>query len=102
MNRIEEQFSAAGAKSPFVKMERSTSTALLKDDWKHMEMKISNPVSRIFKEVQDSFDRLIDGAVEDPTETPVREDLKSNLAAFKSEFHRVCRQLEQIKAAHPV
>ncbi|KAK5718256.1 hypothetical protein LTR17_015706 [Elasticomyces elasticus] len=101
--RIEAHLTKGQADSPFTKVERSLTSALIKNDAKHTSANtesVKERVKSIFSSLYQSFDRLIDKTVEDPREKVAREGLQEILGELEMEYEVAKEMLMQVKAKY--
>ncbi|TKA66048.1 hypothetical protein B0A55_09639 [Friedmanniomyces simplex] len=101
--RIEAHLTKSQSESPFTKVERSLTHALIKNDAKHTSAgkeSVKKRVQAIFKSLYSSFDRLIDKTVENPQERVAREALQEVLGDLEEEYRVATDILRETKGKY--
>ncbi|KAK5107579.1 hypothetical protein LTR62_001022 [Meristemomyces frigidus] len=97
MGKIEGHLSKQQKDSPFTTVERSLAKALRKNDAHHLAL-IKKKINTIYESLYDSFDRVIDNTVEEPSEKRAREALTKALPKLEKVYEEAKRNLEAVKA----
>ena len=102
--KLEAHLSKPRSESPFTKIARSLTVALIKNNAMHMstaEDSVKKGVETIFESLYAAFDRLIEVTVEEPEERAAREALQNVLGSLEK-AHRVAKDmLKGVKGRYP-
>ncbi|KAK0253025.1 hypothetical protein LTS09_011935 [Friedmanniomyces endolithicus] len=102
--KLEAHLAKPRSESPFTKIARSLTIALIKNNAKHTstaEGSLKKGVETIFESLYAAFDRLIEVTVEEPEERAAREGLQNILGTLE-EAHRVAEDLlKGVKGRYP-
>ncbi|KAK3112459.1 hypothetical protein LTR53_011253 [Teratosphaeriaceae sp. CCFEE 6253] len=98
--KIEAHLSKPQRESPFTRVERALTAALIKNDAKHVKdgvESIEGLARDIFTSLYNAFDRLVDKTVEDPRERRAREALQEELLTLEEWYEEAGQKLEEVK-----
>ncbi|KAK5727635.1 hypothetical protein LTR17_012595 [Elasticomyces elasticus] len=100
IDRLRNHLLKPQVQSPFTAVSRSLSSALLRNDVKHLQQSedgVGKRAEGIFREVFGSFDRLVTQTVESPEEKKARESLQPVLKGLDEVYQEAIQMLNEVK-----
>lgn len=98
LTKLEDHLSLATSDSPFAVLQRCAIKALNANDEKHINKRLMNKITKIFKETHKAFDRMVSkNKVEDPKEAKARLMLKAKIYKMQDDLDTVKKDLLAVK-----
>lgn len=97
MDSLAAHLQTKGDASPFHTLEQRLTEELRKNDDMHSNRRIRPTIEKIMQDTYTAIDHMVDRAVDDPKEKPIREALGRELAGLRAEYADICEELARIK-----